>query len=195
MFRFIHNKDGIALFDTILDQGVVLTLEEFLVYIPNYQLPSKDIIERRYNRYDDLRKDHSLINKLGEIYSQDEWEHGSYLESIFSKIVSDKASNQDQLLDLIKAQIEQRQSFNSEYTPLGVKVITELNNNNLLQVLLDKGSTRYFVGMLVYTVLLPNEDLAIEYLKRTLHTNEGEKSRVSQVEIDKIIQVISNVIK
>lgn len=195
-FRFIHNKDGIALFDTELDKGIVLPLNEFLEYLLDYSLP-KDIIERRYTRLDNGNTQHYLINKVGEMFEQDDWEYGGYVESLLLQIISDKQIKQEKLLDLIKQQVNNRKTFNNEVTPLGVQVLTSLSKEGLLDILLTKGDIRQFIGFIIYTVLIPNEDLAIEYLKNTIknETTSAPATEIKQSEIDKIISVISNVIK
>jgi hypothetical protein len=187
-FRFIHNKDGISLFDIYLDKGVVISLEEFKEYLLDYELPLS-MVEKHYTKFKDGTKQHYLVDTEGVVYHQDDWENGEYIQSILPQIITDKVTKQNKVLDLIKDQIQQRQNFNSEYIPLGTKVLSELNNENLLQLILDKGDLRSFIGVLIYTILIPNESLAIDYLKKTVESN------FNQTEINKIVEVITKIIK
>jgi hypothetical protein len=187
-FRFIHNKDGVSLYDSNLDIGVVLTLEEFKVYLPEYELPL-NMVERNYSKYNAGITQHYFTNSEGQIFYQDNWEAGEYVQTLLSKTKEDKLNKQNKTLDLIKTQIQQRQEFNSDFTPLGIKVLTELNNEKLLQLIINKGDVRSFIGVLVYTVLIPDESLAIDYLKQTIQSN------FNQEEIAKLIKVISELIK
>jgi hypothetical protein len=186
-FRFIHNKDGVSLFDSNLNKGIVLNLEEFKKYLKDYDLP-KDIIEKHYTRYSQAIIQHYLIGVDNNVYHQDDWEQGEYVESLLPIIIADKDTEQNRTLDLIKEQIQQRQNFNSEYMPLGIKILSELNKENLLQIIINKGELRAFIGLLIYTVLIPDENIAIDYLKQTIQNN------FNQEEINKIINAISKLL-
>ena len=187
-FRFIHNKDGISLYNSDLDIGVVLSLEEFKVYLPEYKLPL-NMVERHYSKYSVAITQHYFTNSDGQIFHQDNWEDGEYVETLLVKCREDKIKKQNETLELLKSQIKQRQDFSSDFVSLGVKVLTELNNEGLLELILNKGELRSFIGVLVYTVILPDESLAIDYLKQTIQSN------FNQDEVAKLIKVISKLIK
>lgn len=198
MFTFRHHKDEINIYNHDTGEGVTLTLEEFQKYIPKYSLPTDNIIERSYSQYTegDYVFSHLLKDKSGKVYGQDDWEYIEEVKSLLPEIIQNKETDRQRVIDLIKEQIKKREEFNNSLIPLGNKILQDLHKENLLTVLINKGNVRYLIGLLIYTLFIPDEDLALKYLQHTVtKSNTIFTAQMDSIEIKNIIDTISRSIQ
>lgn len=184
MFTLIHNKFiGLSLADGEKRLAITLDNNKAETLQPECVLP-EDCVERIYldnNGY----INHSLVKQDDIQYEQDlPWEPGIWFKNNLEDLCKQRDEAASKNIDNLTTSITKKLS--NTQTPTGVNIFQSLDQTGLLKRLVQSRDVNSLIGLLIYTVLIPQEYVAIKYAEKVianlpLPLNDIEKQELSKI--------------
>lgn len=188
MFTLIHNKyTGLSLADGEKRRAIAFDNDTIKTLQPECVLP-EDCKERIYMNNNSCIN-HSLI-KLDDVrYDQDLiWEPGIWFKNNLEDLCNQRDEAANKNIDNLTTAINRK--LNSQQKPTGVNIFQSLDQTGLLKRLMQTRDVNSLIGLLVYTVLLPQEYTAIDYTKKVIANLAQPLNEIEKQELSKILDLI-----
>jgi len=162
---------------------VILETKEALKHQPDAILP-KNIVLRLFDK-----SSHTILDYENNSSEQDlSWAPGIWFLDNIDFLYKENKRSQEEFYSQVNSDIEKKKKL-KDSVPTGIEVIQTLHQTGLLPNLLESQDINAVIGLLVYTLVIPNEEKGVLYFKRIL---QNLKTPLTSMEKEAILQIIEN---